>query len=66
MKTLNKCIVTDNQFITLAKPKPIKKNKEIEIDTRNKYFELSRHSGNQVSNRSYFIHTQFDYDGING
>ena len=64
MKTLNKCIITNNQFIALAKPKPVKRYKKIVSDNFNQYFELSRHKGNQVSNGNHFIVTQFYYDGI--
>ena len=65
MKLLNPCIITNNPFITLAKkPKPVKRYEEIESDSWNRYFELSRHRGNQVSNGNHFILTQFYYEGI--
>lgn len=63
METL-KCIVSNNPFIALAKPRPVKRQKPIKVHITNQYFELSRHEGNQASDRSRFIATQFDYEGI--
>ena len=60
MKTLNPCIIENNPFMVKSKKLEIRKLRK----SINKYFELSRHNGNQAVSHDYLAITQFQYEGI--